>query len=56
MMLNGGAFEGKRFLSAELVRLITTKETGEAVTNHTDWYGMSATATLSTRTGRAFDP
>lgn len=31
MMLNKGAFGGKRYLSEESVRLITTKETGNAV-------------------------
>lgn len=31
MMLNGGTFEGRRYLSAESVRLITTKQTGSAV-------------------------
>ncbi len=33
MMLNNGTFQGKRYLSEESVRLITTKETGEAVAN-----------------------
>jgi CubicO group peptidase (beta-lactamase class C family)/rhamnogalacturonyl hydrolase YesR len=31
MMLNGGTFQGKRYLSEKSVRLITTKETGDAV-------------------------
>ena len=31
MMLNGGTFQGKRYLSPESVRLITSKETGDAV-------------------------
>jgi CubicO group peptidase (beta-lactamase class C family) len=37
MMLNNGTFQGKRYLSAESVKLITTKETGEAVTKS---YGL----------------
>ena len=32
MMLNGGTFQGKRYLSPKSVRLITAKETGDAVT------------------------
>ena len=31
MMLNDGTFQGKRYLSPESVRLITSKETGDAV-------------------------
>ena len=37
MMLNNGVFQGRRYLSAESVRLITTKETGDAVTKS---YGL----------------
>jgi CubicO group peptidase (beta-lactamase class C family) len=37
MMLNEGTFQGRRYLSAESVRLITTKETGDAVSKQ---YGL----------------
>lgn len=41
MLLNGGTFEGKRYLSEESVRAMTTKQTGDALPNHYG-FGLSA--------------
>ncbi len=41
MLLNGGVYEGKRYLSSESVRAMTTKQTGEAIISRYG-FGMSA--------------
>jgi CubicO group peptidase (beta-lactamase class C family) len=41
MLLNGGTFEGKRYLSKESVRAMTTKQTAATLPNH---YGFGTSA------------
>ena len=41
MLLNGGVFEGRRYLSEKSVRAMTTKQTGDALPNHYG-FGLSA--------------
>ena len=48
MVLNGGVFDGKRYLSEAAVKQMTSKQTGDAVKAATAWAGPRAAAPSAT--------